>query len=1479
MIAHYISPTSLLCSSSSTYLDVDVLTTTVPFTITYSEENSPKGSDDSLLFTYYKYLNKISFVPSSGPKTGGTLIKIFGLNDIIASLKRSGVELNPIVQIESLSLPVNLTSSETIFFSAPPLVENINIDTSVNVSIFLSLNGGLDFFRSSYTYYVNPQITEVIPSVVTEGDEVRIIGSNFSSRKKSICKFGDTKISVKFVSNTEVRCHVPYSNNYNNFVAISISSNGLDYSNSYSVRVLLEPRIFSINKLITPLRGGLNITMKGTNFPMTNFIRLKMNGVFAEDIKTDCTNHTCCVFTSLPHSNVTRENYAFIEQTNDGINYINSGWRLDYLLPMYLSRLGHYQGSPQGGFEVNIIGLNIFPKIEHHCIISHENKKFKKVVAKVINETHLSCTTPPAFYYSRNQSSFPVIIKILRLAEEYSVNSLKFIYTGNHELTHLVPSVISEVGESKLTIFGRNFDKIKKFCLFICQNGERKFEPAYVRSTEAVQCSAPHMAIGISILYITSNPSQIEGQNGLKISVVESNYTTSNISYQDDKPRLNSKNKAVLVSSTPSYSVIENIGAELNNITITEVYSTSGPSIGGTPLHWIGYNFHGGLSLTCKFGANKIVNAVVKNQSAIECISPSQRFDMWKEKLDTLQLTTTLIIRSNNSYHIVKSINFEYYREEFIRHVQPILGPASGNTLIRIMGTGFREKSSLSCKFGNATVKARYINDTSIECLTPTAINSFGSEKVFFSSTNNGLARTKLYTANNGIDFLSSDFDITFYTYYIDPEISYIEPDHGSYQTKVEVQFASNIPSTNSIYCRFADKVVLARLSSSKSIICIVPKFDIINAQSDSSKQLSVSFNNEDYTKQSFMFRYIDRPTLFSVIPNYGRVDGGNEVIFVGANFGSSSSTGLSCLFGEKKVQAFRISREKVICKAPSSVQGSMLVDIAWNNDNSTLSSNQSLNDVLYTYLPEAKILVTNPRSGALHGTNVTVFGQNFPSVPGLSCIFEDVLVPATWISHNKLYCISPENRFNQKKTVSLNIGINSTAGTYSLISSPGAQFSYDVQDRTKDLITLEELRIKTSLEKTWIDYSNVVMPTVLHALPNHGSINGGIPVLLHIDFSSVNEVQIWYEKLFCVFGSKMVHAEWLNSTVLSCMSPMHVDGLVSVTIKKYVNTGDFLQAESRATFLFIKELVLNSVSPNMIPASITSVLIPLNKTRGLLVSGNDFIESFSYQCQFKILLPSLLDSNQNRHIMISSSAFFHNSTCIECMNLPTLDSFYSSTNSAWATNRTLISLAKISVQISSNFVDWTLPYHFHFAVDHVITSLNPRSGPCKGGTKIIVYGENFISTEETSCRFGDLPPIKAENVTSKWMICESPSNVECNEKSLMDLDVTNNGFHYSSSNLMFAYNEVILESIHPSFGPHTGTIMNLTFIDSSCGQNSSLRIPNNFTYYTDPICKFDDKIVGAKYLTQNVATCNGKNVILLIMKFMSLKISKFVRF
>ena len=49
----------------------------------------------------------------------------------------------------------------------------------------------------------------------------------------------------------------------------------------------------------------------------------------------------------------------------------------------------------------------------------------------------------------------------------------------------------------------------------------------------------------------------------------------------------------------------------------------------------------------------------------------------------------------------------------------PMSGPESGGTIVKLFGANLPNSLDLQCKFGNFTVSGKFISEKEIECITP----------------------------------------------------------------------------------------------------------------------------------------------------------------------------------------------------------------------------------------------------------------------------------------------------------------------------------------------------------------------------------------------------------------------------------------------------------------------------------------------------------------------------------------------------------------------------------------------------------------------------------------------------------------------------------------------------------------------------------------------------------------------------------------
>ena len=144
-----------------------------------------------------------------------------------------------------------------------------------------------------------------------------------------------------------------------------------------------------------------------------------------------------------------------------------------------------------------------------------------------------------------------------------------------------------------------------------------------------------------------------------------------------------------------------------------EITPLSGPIVGGTPVTIRGI-FIGGSEMMeavkCSFGGS-IVSAFSVSPHEIKCRSPPM----------TSPRRVTLEISSNSALDFTQEgLQYRYEPLLHVAHVQPQVGPATGNTLVTVHGGPFvNESQFMKCRFGNQVVPAYFIDLSTLQCKSP----------------------------------------------------------------------------------------------------------------------------------------------------------------------------------------------------------------------------------------------------------------------------------------------------------------------------------------------------------------------------------------------------------------------------------------------------------------------------------------------------------------------------------------------------------------------------------------------------------------------------------------------------------------------------------------------------------------------------------------------------------------------------------------
>jgi len=374
---------------------------------------------------------------------------------------------------------------------------------------------------------------------------------------------------------------------------------------------------------------------------------------------------------------------------------------------------------------------------------------------------------------------------------------------------------------------------------------------------------------------------------------------------------------------------------------------------------------------------------------------------------------------------------------------------------------------------------------------------------------------------------------------------------------------------------------------------------------------------------------------------------------------------------------------------------------------------------------------------------------------------------------------------------------------------------------------------------------------------PQFGSIEGGTGVNLTVIGLSHSTVESDSSTLYCMFGEVEVIGVLADDMTVSCVAPAYgIEATVVVGIKF---NGKL--SESRASFGFVPEPIIDFISPESLPSiDISTVSID--------VHGSNFDSRVPVFCHFQRILPSKDDSMQNRRVANEEpvKAIYLNNSLVQCpvQSWLTLQDFFSLHNQDWAKNATLLEGAILEMSLTTE-QDWIHSHAIPYLPSETVISLFPRCAPRSGGTKIRVTGENFAERDSLACRFGSMNAELVRFISSKEIECTTPQfNHFGSGAHVVEVQIANNGADFSSSTGFFEfYDHLIIEDANPLFG-EAQTVIGISLDDNAMKTKALEKQPgtpsepfNFLSSYANPKCVFNHtEIVDAKVTSPTSVSC-----------------------
>lgn len=407
-----------------------------------------------------------------------------------------------------------------------------------------------------------------------------------------------------------------------------------------------------------------------------------------------------------------------------------------------------------------------------------------------------------------------------------------------------------------------------------------------------------------------------------------------------------------------------------NKPSIQSITPSRGPDDGGNEIVINGNNFdpfrfydiNNHNDTFCKFEGLTLMPATVHESTKISCTAPPS----YVNRHSVVEVTL------NNQQFTDDGQIYNYYKPPYIFDMEPRQGPTRGGTNVTIIGTNFKENSSLRCKFGNQEVQGYYLSPHKATCISPSHNNAeFVPVSVAFEKDLWSSGQSK-------------------YLYYDQPSISKIEPTCGpeSGYTQITVYGKNFINlGLGSVHCVFNKTVHMNATVMEHDIIkCDSPPAYGWYKKSEGNEpryyDLEITLDGILFGGPAKRFNYYKDPDITDITPNLGPVDGGTEITITGYGFSQPSICNLTVRFGNIYATPFKNTDYEIKVKSPSvNVADSVVVAVGLNGQQFTKDKTLHFRDPENTfhYYENPSIYDFSPDKGLSNGgTNIKIRGRGF---------------------------------------------------------------------------------------------------------------------------------------------------------------------------------------------------------------------------------------------------------------------------------------------------------------------------------------------------------------------------------------------------------------------------------------------------------------------------------------------------------------------
>lgn len=582
-----------------------------------------------------------------------------------------------------------------------------------------------------------PTLSAVTPATGSpSGNQlVTLTGTNFSQR--SVVRFGTSYAKVTSISPTELVVSTPPGSSGDvpvtviNGIGLSAALNpGYTYDDPPG----LPPVLTGIAPNFGPILGGTTVTLTGSVFRRDAGVFFDVNGTVVGATSVTVNNATRITAVTPPQA---AEGYATVSV----VNYDNLSAQLDagfrYEGPPAVTSITPNTGLTTGGLTITLAGNNLRPGTTVRV-----GANLATAVTPADGGLSLTAVTPT----SATNGPVPVVVTTTDTQSTTVTGGFTYVYPAPL-ITTVTPARGFAIGGQTITLTGSNFLPAPTVTVggVAATNVTRASatsvtftSPPGTGTADVVLTNSDAQAVTVSggFTYVNApvltaiTPAHGPVQGGTRITLTGTDFLRGAVVQLGGVPAF-----AVDVTSPTTITAVTNAGAagvvdvkvinpeanagrnDTQSSTLTggftydgaptlaSVSPITGSTAGGTTVTLTGAGFLTGASVV--FGTSAATSVTVVSPTELTAVTPARAVGV---------VSVTVANPDNQSAELQRA--FRFVAPPTATAVAPTTGDVTGNTLVRITGTGF--SASTSVTFGGiAAREVTLVSGTELDAVTP----------------------------------------------------------------------------------------------------------------------------------------------------------------------------------------------------------------------------------------------------------------------------------------------------------------------------------------------------------------------------------------------------------------------------------------------------------------------------------------------------------------------------------------------------------------------------------------------------------------------------------------------------------------------------------------------------------------------------------------------------------------------------------------